>query len=117
MKRIRNSRPVQLLAGSVLSAAVIVGAAGSHAAGVMAGRAPADTGSHPIYILNDTVRPEGFSHLNMQDIGLMELGRPDSLAMMRGDTIDVIRLFTKEFMRQHPERFSDVPAATVDTLP
>lgn len=66
-----------------------------------------------VILVNDTIQVG--LHLHPEEIGLMEIVNGDS-SRPATRNLRMIRIYTKEFIRQHPERFSDVPEAQADTL-
>lgn len=72
-----------------------------------------DTGAHPLYLINDSI--SRINPLSIGDIGLIEIVQPDSAAVRYG-TRNVVRVYTKEFVLTHQERFPGVPMIAPDTI-
>lgn len=76
--------------------------------------APGDTDAPAVYIVNDSISK--VNPFTMTDIGLIDIVQPDS-ALAHYGTRNVIRVYTREFVRLHPGRFPGVPVIAPDTIP
>jgi hypothetical protein len=105
------ARAVCALALIVATASAVVprGAQAPSATPVAAG----DT-DVPVYVINDSVSQ--VNPFTMKDIGLIDIVQPDS-ALAHYGSRNVIRVYTREFVRQHPARFPGVPVIAPDTIP
>jgi hypothetical protein len=95
------------------SAAVPVGATAPPASDGAVVPAIAGDTDVPVYVINDSISQ--VNPFTMKDIGLIDIVQPDS-ALAHYGSRNVIRVYTREFVNQHPARFPGVPVIAPDTI-
>lgn len=78
------------------------------------GLAAGDSMPLAVYMIDDTIG--SIKQLNPADIGIMEIVGKRGSEAPDADGVGIVRIYTKKFIKMHPDRFPDPQVMRADTI-